>query len=84
MPNLCLTHTEKTAQLTVDDNSKDEGELGKLLSKASDIKQLLYPQSPKGRNVYLLLREFLSVTTHSGKIRGILYSPGDEFRLNNV
>lgn len=59
MPNLCPTHTEKTAHLMVDDNSKDEGILGKLLSKASDIKQLLYPQNPKGRNVYLLLRKFI-------------------------
>lgn len=43
MPNLCLLHTEKTAHLMVDNNSKDEGVLGKLLSKASDIKQLFIP-----------------------------------------
>lgn len=40
----------------VDDYSKDEGVLSKQLSKASDRKQLLDPQNPKGTNVYLLWR----------------------------
>lgn len=50
----CALHTHKRAHLMVD-NSKDEGLVRKLLSKAFEIKQLLCQQSPKGRNMYLLL-----------------------------
>lgn len=52
---LSALHT-KTAHVMADDNSKEEGVLRKQLSKASDIKQLLDPQSPKGCNVHLLWR----------------------------
>lgn len=55
MCQICALHTHKSARVMVDDNSKGEGLVRKLLSKTCEIKQLLCPQSPKGRNVYLLL-----------------------------
>lgn len=55
MCQICALHPHKSAHVMVDDNSKDEGLVRKLLSKVFEIKQLLCPQSPKGRNMYLLL-----------------------------
>lgn len=43
MCQICTLHTHKSAHVMVDDNSKDEGLVRKLLSKAFEIKQLLCP-----------------------------------------
>lgn len=59
-----VPNMQKCAQRMVGDASKEEL-FGKLLSKASDIKQLLWPQSSKGRKVCLVLRGFPRITMYS-------------------